>query len=229
VLNLSDSCRINGLPASVRQLAVDANMSFPLSLQAFIDDDHCPHTRCLTLHLKFLDTPSVAVETMLISMRTVYDTADIGVTVGSRENLSGPAFTVLLDVNVVANCPSGSTTGEQNQLFGNRNGAGADDVVIYFVRSTVPAANGCAAHPNGQPGAVVAKIASPWTMAHETGHVLSLAHIAGEKDAAGNCATPDFTRLMTGCGTSNITGTPTVNAGEISTMRSSSSTFDCPR
>jgi hypothetical protein len=229
VPNLSDSCRINGVPASVRQLATDAQMPFPLSVRDFIADDRCPHTHCLTLHLKFLETPTVPMETMLMSMRTVYDTADIGVRVASRESLSGPAFTPLLDVDVVANCPTGSTTADQNQLFGNRSGAAATDLVIYLVRSTVPALNGCASHPNGQPGAVVAKIASAWTMAHETGHVLGLSHITGEKNAQQQCVTPDYTRLMTGCSTSRITGTPTVDSGEISTMQASSSTFACPR
>jgi hypothetical protein len=227
--NLSDSCRIDRLPISVRQLAVDAHMSFPLSLTAFIRDDHCPHTRCLTLHLKFLDTPTVPVRTMLVSMRTVYDTADIGVRVGSREALSGPTFATLVDVDI-GTCTMGQTTAEQNQLFANRNGATADDVVIYLVRSTVPAKNGCAAHPNQQPGAVVARIGSRWTMAHETGHVLGLSHISGEDGTPGvPCSTPDFTQLMTGCGTSNIAGTPTVSGSETSTMRSSSSMHDCPR
>ena len=59
--------------------------------------------------------------------------------------------------------------------FANRDGAGGNDVVVYFVRSTVPPFNGCAAHPAGRPGAVVARGASQWTLAHEVGHVLGLA------------------------------------------------------
>jgi hypothetical protein len=63
-------------------------------------------------------------------------------------------------------------------------------------------------------------------MAHEIGHDLGLVHIAGE-NAQGPCTTPNFTRLMTGCGTSNIVGTPTIVQSEINTMRSSNLLFPC--
>ena len=90
----------------------------------------------------------------------------------------------------------GSTTAEQNQLFGNRNNAGANDICVYFLRSTVPPLNGCAAHPAGRPSAVITSVASRWTMAHECGHVLGLRHVT------------DNNRLMTGGGTWNITNPP---------------------
>jgi hypothetical protein len=51
----------------------------------------------------------------------------------------------------------GHITDEQNQLFNNRNNVADHDIVVYFVRSTIPPSNGCAAHPNGRPGAVVAQ------------------------------------------------------------------------
>jgi hypothetical protein len=210
-------------------------MSFPLSLRDFIRDDRCPYSRCLTLHLKFLSPPPVSVRTMLVAMRSVYETADLGVRVGSREDLSGPAFATLVDVDIKDGCPGDQTTTEQDQLFANRAGAATDDVVLYFVRSTLPGMNGCAAHPSGQPGAVITNIASRWTPAHETGHVLGLSHISGEDGMTGpdgkpiGCSTPDYTRLMTGCSTSKITGTPTIDTAEVSTMRSSSSTHDCPK
>lgn len=74
-------------------------------------------------------------------------------------------------------CTTDNVTQEQIQLFANRNNAWGSDIVVYFVRSTVPAFNGCAAYPAGQPGAVVAQIASVWTLAHEVGHVLGLSHV----------------------------------------------------
>lgn len=227
--NLLDSCRVAQLPASVRQLAQQSGMKFPLSLRAFIGESSCPFSRCIRIHLKILkeqEPTDFTLSAMLLSMRTVYATADMGVIVGSREPLSGPAFTTLLDVDV-GECLMGVTTAEQNQLFQNRNGAGPNDLVIYFVDETVPGFNGCAAHPSGQPGAVVINNCSRWTLAHEIGHVLGLGHIAGETNAKGECVSPDFTRLMTGCGTRNITGTPALVQSEVDTMRSSNFTIEC--
>ena len=137
------------------------------------------------------------------------------------------------DVKVVdldiADC-IGSVSAEQNTLFANRNGAGANDLVIYFVRSAIRTSgpnagtgvNGCGRFPAGSPGAVVARIGSRWTLAHEVGHVLDLDHISGEDGTSGDeCSTPDTSRLMTGCGTGDIVGTPTLSSDKITTMTSS--------
>ena len=78
-------------------------------------------------------------------------------------------------------------------LFNNRNNVGANEIAVYFVRSTVPPFNGCAAHPPGKPSAAVVQTGTQWTFAHEVGHVLGLSHVNNND------------RLMTGNGTSNIT------------------------
>src|SRR6266508_3990202 len=164
--------------------------------------------------------PNVAIATMVQSMQQVYDTVNIKVEVGSTQNLS---LSDLVDVDV-GQCTLGNTTAEQNQLFANRDNVAANDVTIYFVRSTVPAFNGCAAHPNGQPGAVVAQGATQWTLGHEVGHVLGLFHLAGE-----NCSAPGYqpTRLMTGCGTGRIINLPPdLIAAEGTTMDNSPLTVD---
>jgi hypothetical protein len=143
---------------------------------------------------------------MISNMRLTYATAQVGVKYISFEVLNLPA---LNDLDVGA-CTMGSVTTEQTQLFTNRNSAGANDVIAYFVRTTQPPYNGCASHPAGKPGAVVASGASVWTMAHEIGHVLGLSHVS------------DNNRLMTGLGTDNITNPPPdIIASESSTMLSS--------
>jgi hypothetical protein len=163
------------------------------------------------LHTKVLTAPNIAVNTMVQRMRDVYGSVGIAVQHASTENLNLPA---LNDVDVGA-CTLGNTTAEQNQLFNNRNNAGANDVVVYFVRSTVPPFNGCAAHPPGQPGAVVAQGATQWTLGHEVGHVLGLFHVNNND------------RLMTGNGTANITNPPPdLIASEVTTMLASPFTID---
>ena len=164
----------------------------------------------IRLHIKILTNPTISIDRMIVAMQQVYESVGIRVHRVSTETLNLPA---LNDVDV-GGCTLGTVTQEQIQLFANRKNAWGNDVVVYFVRSTVPAYNGCAAHPDGEPGAVVAQIASLWTLAHEVGHVLGLNHVN------------DNNRLMTGNGTSNITNPPPdLISTEVNSMRASTLTF----
>ena len=241
--SLRDSGKIVGRSVSIKELARQCNLLFPLSLREFLEASSCPFSRCIRLHIKILTNPSIPIETMLNRMREIYSAAGIRVEVVSREyltpaNLGNANFTTLNDLDV-GECQGAAST-EQNQLFQNQNNVDANqrgnELVIYFVGSVTKTSgdtlNGCASFPMGQPGAVVAQIASQWTLAHEVGHVFGLNHISGEHRGcpASNlecCSTPDRTRLMTGCSTSNITGTPTVDQNEINKMLSSNLTQQC--
>ena len=168
-------------------------------------------TTRVRVHVKILTSPNVPLDTMLHNMREVYATANIDVEWASTESLNLPA---LNDVDV-GTCNMGVVTAEQAQLFNNRNNVDPNDLVVYMVRSTVPPFNGCAAHPAGRPGAVVAQGASQWTFGHELGHVLGLNHVNNND------------RLMTGNGTANITNAPPdLVASEVATVVASALTVN---
>jgi hypothetical protein len=169
----------------------DAGLAFALSL---------------ALHIRILSQPSFDVQTMVENMQQLYaSAADIGVEVRSSMQLNRPD---LLDVDV-GDCDPGQLTAAQQQVFALRQGLGARDIIAYFVRTTVPPLNGCAAHPPTAPGAVIGEGASAWTLAHEIGHVLDLQHVN------------DNQRLMTGNGTGNIVGMPILIPSEVATMQAS--------
>jgi hypothetical protein len=163
------------------------------------------------LHIKILTNPTISIDRMIVAMQQVYESVGIRVHRVSTETLNLPT----LNTVDVGGCTMGTVTPEQTQLFANRNNAWGSDVVVYFVLSTNPPYNGCAAYPPGQPGAVVAQIATVWTIAHEVGHVLGLKHVS------------DNNRLMTGNGTANITNPPPdLISTEVNTMRASTLTFE---
>lgn len=161
----------------------------------------------IRVHVKILTTPTrFTINEQFAAMQEVFAVAGIRVDCATTETLNLPS---LNDVDV-GGCTMGSVTPEQTTLFGNRNFVGTNDVVVYFVNSTVPGYNGCAAFPSGRPGCVVVRTASRWTLGHEFGHVLGLSHVNNND------------RLMTGNGTFNITNPPpNLTSGESSTMRSS--------
>jgi len=148
----------------------------------------------IRVHLKLVTVPNILMAIMVNNFIAVFANAGIQVNIISTENLVGlPPQLNNIDVG---NCKMGKATTDVRNLYTNRNNVQGNDITVYFVQSTIPPLNGCAAHPRGLPGAIVASGASPWTLAHEVGHVLNLNHVN------------DNDRLMTGNGTGNITNPP---------------------
>jgi hypothetical protein len=152
----------------------------------FVANTGQPVSESIVVHFKTLIPLTGAVnafiDTQFDAMADLFVGSDIACYRGTTEDLSGDAnLANLMDLDVGDCFRSGPTTAEQDALFGNRNGAGAGDIVIYIVRTLVQRLwgnpLGCALDPINQPGAAIVQANQAWLLAHEVGHVLDLTHV----------------------------------------------------
>ena len=141
------------------------------------------------IHLKSLGTPRVPEFTALKNAHATYGQYGILIEYRSGQSLPSAVDTSnqclsLENVNVGTCTMNQAMTGQQDALFGygSRQGVGPNDIICYWV-DKVESGNsqlaGCASHPSSQPACVVSALGSPWTLAHEIGHVLGLRHTSG--------------------------------------------------
>jgi len=140
--------------------------------------------RQVRLHFKVLEPPKIKPEDLAANMVKVYGPYGIDVVVVPPvESLQAIERLKVLNDLWVDRCWLGSPTDDQKELFGHRNGVPVDEICVYFVRSTVDSMAGCASRgkadgfPKERPAAVVTSDPTPWTLAHECGHVLGLRHV----------------------------------------------------
>jgi hypothetical protein len=169
----------------------------------------------LKIHVKILKKPrtSRSVEKMIKAMKEIYGPAKIDVKLASTEvlDLNDPRLAELSDLDV-GSCSRDQLTDEQKQLAKFRNGVADREIVIYVCHSLSDAYGGCAVHPDSKPmAAISAKNARLYTLAHEVGHLLGLAHATVE----------DPSLLMNATGSPNLKPVPALTPSEIVQMRNS--------
>lgn len=140
----------------------------------------------LNVHIKILTQPvNITVANMMQNMNTLFSEANIVVTHTTQNpgqlDLTPDDFAFLneLDVGECDVIPS-----EEQQDLSRHRGNVPATVVVVFICDTVlgtvagrPAGlDGCSTHLPGAPMVVIRKLASPYSLAHEIGHILGLIH-----------------------------------------------------
>jgi hypothetical protein len=143
----------------------------------------------VSLHLKSLGMPRVPEFTALRNAQAVYGQYGIYIHFASGESLpqavdTGNQCLSLQNVDVGTCTMQQGMTGQQDALFnyGSRGRVGSNEILCYWVNRVESGGNplaGCASHPASRPACVVSALGSPWTLAHEVGHVLGLRHTVG--------------------------------------------------
>lgn len=152
------------------------------------DGDRRP--RAVQAHFRVLtEFRQPSVEEMLLAMQRVFDSAGIVVRRGSLEMLDLPDL-------VSVELEDEQAPNHRSRLASHRDGAAAEDIVVFFLSRISPPAKGFA--QKDPPAVLVRRRSTRWTLAHEVGHVLDLLHINNRQ------------RLMHGRGTHRITRDPPI-------------------
>lgn len=130
------------------------------------------------IHLRSLSLTDLPISFQELNAKMVYAQYGISLDVlsGMSMALSSSELTLLDTVNT-GTCTMNKVEGELGELHKiGLQGVGANEIVVYFARKVVTSSgselNGCASSSNDRPAVVVSSSSSPWTMAHEIGHVL---------------------------------------------------------
>ncbi|WP_370949528.1 hypothetical protein AB5J62_18835 [Amycolatopsis sp. cg5] len=138
------------------------------------------HPERIRVHVKIVNLPNAdyaVIDTKLKNLATAFAQAEIGVDLVSVQHIT-VTDTAKKDVFDVGFCDKlHPPSAESVKLFDHRDNVRADEIALYVVPQIKPSTfDGCARHPDGKPSAMFVYSAEPWTVAHETGHVLGLDH-----------------------------------------------------
>lgn len=134
----------------------------------------CSHR--VRIHIREIHRPKVNLESAIKNAERLYGGAGVHFAVASAMCIHTTAAEYA-KLNVVdGDCKWNQESPEQTELHALAGGTGSQDVLVFFVKGikTLSGAtlNGCAGHAPARPAAVLGENCTPWTLAHEVGHVL---------------------------------------------------------
>ncbi len=136
------------------------------------------YDRKVRLHFRSTAMPVVPEFTALANAQQVYDGCNVLLEFASGVSMGVTGDDLLMLDASDGTCQWNDASDQQKLLekLGGRQGVGPNDVVVYYANQIKEKSgnqlNGCAGHRPNMAAVVVAAGGSPWTLAHELGHVL---------------------------------------------------------
>jgi hypothetical protein len=175
----------------------------------------------VSVRLYSIARPSVAEFTALKNAQRVYGQYGICISFVSGQSVLLPAIDQIQLQTINGDCGWDITSDDQKTLHGIRKNysGSAFEISVYFVNeireNDARQLNGCGGHAPGRPALTVAASGTPWTFAHELGHVLLGKHFKPVHMEA------DTTNIMYKSTSGIISDPPTLNALQLAAIKSS--------
>ncbi len=166
------------------------------------------------LHFRSTSLTQQPFSLLLSNAERVYAQYGIQIVMANGESLALSAADQALFDQIDQQCNWVINDGEIRRLHALGTPAPRTDVLVYFVRAfSNPNLLGCGGHGGGRPACTVAAAGSPWSMAHEVGHVLLTSSFSPVHTSS--------TKNLMFSSTPSITSTPTLTVQQLAQMRGS--------
>ena len=145
----------------------------PLTRAALgMPDTGNPFTHRIRLHFRSISLTDVPFNTILSHTQAVYAQYGIKVEMGSGKSLMLSADEQARLLQIDGTCRWNITDGEYAELMRMGGATPSTDIAVFYVDRFSETINGCGGHMVNRPGCIVARAGTPYSTAHEIGHVL---------------------------------------------------------
>lgn len=130
------------------------------------------YTHRVKLHFRSLSLTDVPFETAFRNARRVYAQYGIRIDFASGMSLGLPEDQAKRLESVDGTCDWKITSGEYNEVQSLAGNLPHNEILVCYVSRFASGKLGCGGHAPKRPACIVTAAGSPWTTAHEVGHVL---------------------------------------------------------
>ena len=135
-------------------------------------DTATPFTHRVRLHFRSISMTDVPFNTILANTQAVYAPHGIRIEFASGKSLSLSEEEQARLLQIDGSCEWTISAGEFAELMQMGGTTPRTEIAVFYVDRFSEAINGCGGHMPNRPGCIVARAGTPYSTAHEIGHVL---------------------------------------------------------